>query len=319
MQDVQSSIDVSFDDLSLEEWKQAIEDLAEDLGTFQPLGDSHFAALIDAGKTLLVTFECAQDIRARSPKSRPLGLELVRTKGWSHLGVYSDDQSWFRDGRIYGYFDRLIDDGFFEDFDRVLFYGTGACGYAAAAYSVAAPGSVVLTVQPHATMDPRMTEWDPRYPEAHRLDFTDRFGYAPDMLDAADQAFVLYDPRDDLDAMHATLFERPNVTRLRMPNMGDDLPARLAEMDMLFPIIEQAGEDRLTELSFARLHRARRDNIPYLRALTARLDAEDRKYLNYLLCRTVISQRRAPHFRRRLRELHKHAVDGDFRPPPAAT
>ena len=30
MQDVQNSVDVSYEALSLEEWKQAIEDLAED-------------------------------------------------------------------------------------------------------------------------------------------------------------------------------------------------------------------------------------------------------------------------------------------------
>ena len=53
---------------------------------------------------------------------------------------FTKGDTWFRDNRVYGYFDRLIADGFFEDFDTVIFYGAGSCGYAAAAFSVAAPG-----------------------------------------------------------------------------------------------------------------------------------------------------------------------------------
>jgi hypothetical protein len=50
--------------------------------------------------------------------------------------------------------------GFFDDFDQVVFYGAGQCGYAAAAFSVATPGATVVAIQPQATLDPRVTEWD---------------------------------------------------------------------------------------------------------------------------------------------------------------
>lgn len=317
MQDVQNSVDVSYEALSLEEWKQAIEDLAEEHGAYQPLDDTHLAAFVEAGKTLLVTFENIDRIRETPGKARPLGHEMVIKSGWSHLAILSESESWFRDARIYGYFDRLIDDGFFEDFDRVVFYGAGACGYAAAAYSVAAPGATVLAVQPHATMDPRMTEWDPRFPQARRLNFTDRFGYAPDMLDAADSGFVLYDPRQDLDAMHAALFERSNVTRLRLPFLGENLEKSLLEMDLLLQLIEDAGEDTLDMVSFSQAYRARRENADYLRNLLAYLDAGDRRYLSFVLCRFVLSDRKAPIFRRRLRTLRTQAAEGAFRAPPA--
>ena len=52
-----------------------------------------------------------------------IGWEFVRRHGWSHLCLISDGDTWFRDRKIWGYFDRLIDDGFFEDFDQVIFYG----------------------------------------------------------------------------------------------------------------------------------------------------------------------------------------------------
>jgi len=316
MQDVQNSIDVSLAGLEGAEWKQALEDITEEHGTFQPLGEKHFATQIDAGKTLLVSFESIAGIHHTSDQARPFGFEMIISQGWSHLGLFCDGDTWFRDGRVYGYFDRLIDDGFFEEFERVVFFGTGPCGYAAAAYSVASPGATVIAIQPQATMDPRMTEWDPRFPDIRRVSFTDRYGYAPDMLDAADAAFVLYDPREDLDAMHASLFRRDNVARLRMTHMGRDLPARLEEMELLDKLVTMAGDGRLNAAAFHRLYRARRANGTYLRALMARLDAEHRPYLNLLLCRNATRRLRAPRLRRRLDGLLKQAARGDFTPPP---
>jgi hypothetical protein len=316
MQDGSNSLDQSLAGLSKKEWKDRMAELAEEHGMYQPLGDRHFATFVDLNNTLLVSFETIQGIHSLSDQAQPLGFDMVKAQGWSHLCVISDGDTWFRDNRIYGFFDQLIDDGFFEEFDRVIFYGAGPCGYAAAAYSVASPGATVVAIQPQATLDPRMTEWDERFVEMRRTSFTDRFGYAPDMLDAAEQAYILYDPRQDLDAMHSALFERPNVTRLRLRNMGSTLQTRLIDMDILYRILSLAGAGKLTEKAFFKLYRARRDNLPYLRGLMALLDAEDRPYLNTLLCRNVTSRHRAPKFRRRLEALEQQAQEGGFRLPP---
>lgn len=316
MQDAENSFDISLAGLDVPEWKQQLEKVADEFGMFQPLGEQHFSTFIDEGATLLVTFETQHGIHERSHTNTPLGFEFVKSHGWSHLCVISDGDTWFRDARIYGYFDRLIDDGFFEDFERVVFYGADSCGYAAAAYSVSAPGATVIAVQPQATLDPRMVEWDPRFPEIRRSSFTDRYGYAPDMLDAADQAYILYDSREEMDAMHAALFERVNVARLRMRHMGDELQASLIEMDLLMPMIEMAGAGTLSPLAFSTLYRARRSNAKYLRNLMARLDAENRHYLNVLLCRSATERLRAPRLRRRLDTLLKQAAAGNFAPPP---
>lgn len=316
MQDAPNNIDVSLSGLNKAAWKQALIALAETHGDYRPLGPRHFATFMDAKSTLLVTFETIQGIQTLSENALPLGFDMVRAQGWSHLCLISDGDTWFRDERIYGYFDELIDDGFFEEFDKVIFYGAGPCGYAAAAYSVAAPGATVVAVQPQATLDPRMSEWDPRFVEMRRTSFTDRFGYAPDMLDAAAQAFVLYDPREEFDAMHSALFERANVTRLRLPNMGTTLQTRLVEMQLLYRLLSLAGTGKLNRRVFFRLYRARRDHIPYLRTLMMRLDAGERPYLNMLLCRNVTARIKAPKFRRRLDALEKQAAAGDFTPPP---
>ena len=157
----------------------------------------------------------------------------------------------------------LIDD----EFEQVIFYGEGACGYAAAAFSVAAPGARVVALRPQATLDPRVTEWDDRFTDMRRMDFTSRYGFAPDMLDAASQAYVLYDPAETLDAMHAALFTRINATKLRMPHMGAALQTDLMEMGQLAPMLEAVEEGTLDTLRFAQIFRARRHPIACRRTL----------------------------------------------------
>jgi len=316
MQDELNKIETSLAGLAPDEWQARLIAQADENGMHQQLGRQHFATFIDQKSTLLVTFETMQGIRALSETAQPFGFELVRTLGWSHLCILSDGDTWFRDEEIYGFFDQLIDDGFFEEFDTVLFYGAGPCGYAAAAFSVASPGSTVVVVQPQATLDPRMTEWDDRFPEIRRTSFSDRYGYAPDMLDAADHAFVIYDPRQELDAMHATLFERDNVRRLRMRGMGGALQTRLVEMHILYRILTLAGVGKLDEQAFYRLYRARRDNASYLHALRAHLEKDERDYLQALLARNVVGRMNAPLFRKRLESLEKKEADGKIRLPP---
>ncbi|WP_146344824.1 phosphoadenosine phosphosulfate reductase [Falsiphaeobacter marinintestinus] len=316
MQEVESNLDISLADLPQDEWKAKLVAQAEEFGMWQDLGDKHFATFIDQQSTLLVTFETIQGIRTLSETAQPFGFDMVKAQGWSHLCVISDGDTWFRDNRVYGLFDQLIDDGFFEDFDQVIFYGAGPCGYAAAAFSVSAPGSTVIAVQPQATLDARMTEWDDRFVEMRRTSFSDRYGYAPDMLDAAEQAYVMYDPRQQLDAMHATLFERSNVTRLRMPFMGSALQTRLINMDILYQTLSLAGAGKLNGEAFHKLYRARRNNKNYLRSLMTYLDDNDRPYLNIMLCRNVITRMGAPIFRQKLSSLLEEAESGAFKAPP---
>ncbi|APG46493.1 phosphoadenosine phosphosulfate reductase [Phaeobacter porticola] len=315
-QDTMDTLDEDLSGLKPVQWQARMAALAEENGMYQPLGNRHFASFIDQGNTLLVSFETIQGIHNLSDLAQPLGFDLVKNLGWSHLCIISNGDTWFRNERIYGFFDQLIDDGFFDEFDKVVFYGAGPCGYAAAAFSVAAPGSTVVAIQPQATLDPRLTDWDDRFTEMRRLNFSDRYGFAPDMMDAAKQGFVIYDPSERLDSMHAALFARKNVTRLRTPNLGSTVQTRLIEMEILYNIIALAGTDKLTERRFFQLYRARRNNGPYLRRLLARLDQDDRLYLVALLCRNVASRLRAPRFRRRWQELQKSAEEGHVKLPP---
>lgn len=303
MQDAMNIFNAPLSGLSEGDWVKTLAGIAREHGFFKALGTKHFAAFVTGKPTLLVTFETVQGIRSLDDDAQPVGWEMVKAIGWSHLSIVSQGDTWFRDENVYDYFDSLIDDGFFDEFEKVLFYGAGPCGYAAAAFSVAAPGSTVISIQPQATLSPAITEWDDRFFEQRRLNFTSRYGYAPDMLDAAEQAFIIYDPGVTLDAMHAALFTRPNVTKLPMRHMGATIQTHLMEMHLLFRVLAHAGIGKLTVQSFGKMFRKRRDYPPYLRNLLARLDMEDRAYLSQLLCKNVTARMKAPKFARRLREL----------------
>ena len=282
------------------DWIAAVEQLCEEDGYFERLGKRHYAAFIEKSTTLLVTFETLQGIPALSSLAQPLGWEMMLGHDWSSMCIASNGDTWFRDASVYAYFDRLIDDGFFDDFETVIFYGAGPCGYAAAAYSVASPEARVLAVQPQATLDPRITEWDDRFTDMRRSDFTSRYGYAPDMLDAASAAYVVYDPRQKLDAMHAALFTKSHTRKLRLRHMGDAIQTDLLEMEQLGPLLLAIAEDSLDDLTIARMMRARRDHPPYLRNLLTALDGDGREVLALALARNVSARMHAPRFARRL-------------------
>jgi len=285
--------------MSQDAWLERIEEIGEERGYFEPLGKRHSVVLTDEGPTLIVTFETIETIREGSDSQEPMGWELVEGHGWSNLSLIAHEDSWFRDPAVYGYFDRLVDDGFFEDFDHVVFYGAGMCAYAAAAYSVVAPGATVIAVQPQATLDPKVAGWDRRFPAMRRVSFTDRYGYAPDMIEGASQVFVIHDPLEPLDAMHASLFARSNVTQLTCPRLGDELEAKLWRMGVLPEILQQAGRDALSAADFHAAYRqGRRVNMPYLRSLLDQLQARGRHRLVQMLCNSVVARMNAPRFRR---------------------
>lgn len=318
MQDANNTFDMPLNGLKdRDAWLDKVAELTDEDGYTERLGAHHAAIFVEDKPTLLVTFETHNGIAALSRDAQPLGWDMVKALGWSHLCLVSDGDTWFRDRAVYGYFDRLVDDGFFEEFDQVIFYGAGPCGYAAAAFSVAAPGAKVVVLQPQATLDPRVTEWDERFRGMRRTSFSDRYGYAPDMLDAAAEAFVIYDPEIEMDAMHAALFTRPNVTKFRMRFMGAELEKGLMRMQILFRILAQASAGKLNRLALARLFRARRRDGAYQFNLLTRVKASGRHYLTVLLARKVLEQRNARPFRKAMdAAMKKAAAEGKPLPAP---
>lgn len=300
------------------QWLDLLEDIAEEHGYLEPLGPDHSAMFLDRDAVLLVTFETMDSIRVRTHSDVPLGWDLAGEHNWSQLCLMSHGETFFRHRAVYQFFDGLVDEGFFDRFDRVVFYGAETCGYAAAAYSVAAPGASVVAISPQATLDPRLCEWDDRFLHMRRTSCTDRYGFAPDMVEAAAQAFVLYDPEIEAAAMHAALFRGPNLARIRCRHMGDQIETYFKRMELLQPLLTKAMDGHLRVSDFHAALRERKNYLPYLRAFLAAVQAAERPYLSAMLCRSVLRRMNVPRFRQQLSASNKAlAAAGKSLPAPA--
>ncbi len=294
------------DELTDEEWLAEIERFGKREGFFRSLSQRHASVFVDRSHdTLLVDFDTITAARASNPTDLPQPLELAVEKSWSSLTFLSRTATWFRDEHVYAFLDDLVDECFFDEFAQVVFFGAGSGGYAACAFSVAAPGATIVAIAPQATLDPGVAEWDDRFITMRRTSFSDRYGYAPDMLEAAERAFIIYDPQVELDAMHVALFRFENVSTIRFRHSGPGIARELMGMGALGDILERAGTGSLRDLDIFRALRRRRTYQPYLRSLLGRVHAEERHLLTILLCRAVLRERSAPRFQHHLELAEK--------------
>ena len=308
MEDHSLDFDPQLKGLSIHDWSNRIHEIAEQFGSVIPLGDAHTAYFLKAGPKLLVTFESAERIRGSRLAAEPRGFLYAREEGWSCLTIVSEHLSWFREQAIYEYFDSLTDDGVFEGFDDVLFYGALAGGYAAAAYCVASPGARVLALQPQATLDPRIASFDLRFKSHRRHDFRSRYGFAPEMVDAADHAYIVYDPMQKIDASHGALFAKRNVSLLHATSLGRDIEMTFDGLGTHDDMLLAAMDGKLTDLKFAKLMRARRADRRYKRRLLQRALNAGHSQLAANLCAHVLDENDDPFFVERLAELEADGI-----------
>ena len=291
-------------DLSLDDWQNRLFAVGSERGFAEQLDPRHSAVFVENGDVLLVSFENQNALTAVSQTNTPFGLDIAADQNWSSLSMLSRGDTWFRASSVYAFFDKISDDGLLDRFSQVIFFGNGPAAYAACAYSVAAPGCKVLALQPQATLDPRYSGWDDRFLEQRAMNFSARYGYAPDMLEAAKRAYVLFDPRQRLDAMHAALFRRQNVTRYELPFQGPALQIELQQMGLLGPLLRAVVDDTLEATDFAAMIRpARREHFPYLRRVISYLEQTERTEMAYNLCAYVAAKDNAIWFQRKLTKL----------------
>jgi hypothetical protein len=250
----------------------------------------------------MVAFETLENIVSVYGEEGPIGLDFAEDKNWSLLHVAARKDSWFRAPAVYAYFDELVDDCFFEDFDQVAFFGSSTGAYAACAFSVASPGANVLAIAPQATLDTERAGWDQRFPSAKMLKFDDRYGYAPDMVEGARKAYILFDPFRALDHVHASLFHGPNVTRLKCRHLDGLIELALRDMGALHQIVQGALDGDLEEVAFYEMLRGRRELNRYLRTLLHALSRRNQPLRMAYLCKHVLDAGKGgPVFRRTLK------------------
>lgn len=256
-------------------WATLARDLAGPDGFFTDNG-RHSFLFVPRGDTLVVTFDNLDIAMGKREDRRPWGYGFIEKQGWSMLGVMAAGWTWYRDPWVAAEFDRLAAEGFFARFARVVFYGASMGGYAAAAFSPAAPGAEVVAISPQSTLDRRLVPFETRYRVAWDEDFAGRYGDAATVSAAARRVILLYDPHEPLDAGHADRFAAANVLKLRCPLLGHRLGTSLQQMGILNPIILAALDGSLTAAAFHRALRARKGFPRYQRELFARALARGR-------------------------------------------
>jgi hypothetical protein len=249
-------------------WLTLLRKMGEDSGSFTPLGDRHWAIFNEDGPKLVISFDRLEDIQALEPGKMPHIFGQATHNGWSHLSLISEGDTWYRDGNVF----------------------------------------TVLAIQPRASLDPEITGWDTRFTAARRLNFTDRYGYAPEMTEGAAKVFTLHDPYARLDAMHVALFRKPYVTNLKARFLGDHVAVSLSEMGIMPKIVKAACDGTLTAKSYAKLWRERRHFGNYLRWILHACSAAGHAKREAMICRSVTNRLRAPSFRKHLEKLEKSGV-----------
>ncbi len=249
-------------------WDRIATKLAGDKGWYRASTNGHsFLYVPRSSDTLVVTFDNLDIAMTKREDRRPWGYSFIKDQGWSMLGVLAGGWTWYREQWVSDQFDQLKDDGFFKQFKRVVFYGASMGGYAACAFSSAAPGCDVMAISPQSTVDKSVVPWESRYKVVWNRDFNGKYGDAAKVSQAANRVLILYDPYEPLDAQHAARFTGENVQHLRAPLLGHRLGSSLNQMGILSPIILGALDGSLSSREYYKLLRARKSSPRYQREL----------------------------------------------------
>ncbi len=258
-------------------------------GFYERIDPQHSAQFTDGADTLLVVFEQTTALLRSGRRMLPLARGVQNRTDCAQLTLVADRPTWFRSERVFAFFDGLIDDGFFDGFERVVFYGAGAQGYAAAAFSVCAPGAEVLLLQPQATLTPLLAGWDRRFAGTRRVDFSHRYGFAPAMMETAGRGLVLYDPGVAEDAMHASLFHQPRTDLVRVRHLGPEVEARLDAMGLLAPLLDLAVSGQATVQAVATLLRKRRTHSTHQNRVLSILERGSHPWRTAVAARHILA------------------------------
>jgi len=272
------------------EWSEIAHRLAGKDGFFTDCGEHSFLYM-PRGDTLVVTFDNLDIAMTKRDDRRPWGFSFIEAQGWSMLGVMANGWTWFRDDAVTDEFNRLRDDGFFDQFKRVVFYGASMGGYGAAAYSAAAKNATVFVISPQSTLDKTIVPWEMRYKKVWDRDFSGPYGDASISSLAAANVHLMYDPYVAADAGHAARFTGANVTKWRCPLLGHRLGSSLQQMGILQDIARKSILGELDQPTFHRLLR-RRHTFPRYQKELANL-ALDRGHpeLALRVCKSVLKER----------------------------
>lgn len=239
--------------------------LAKGPGGFVDRLERHVLAYLPQGsRRLVVTFDNVLSAQ-REEQRLPWGYSFLQNRAWDVLGVMAWSGDWFRAPDLWKRLEALRDAGLFRQYDHVAMYGASMGAFGAMTFAGLAPGCTVVAFAPQSTLAAKLVPFESRYRFAARTyDWTGPYHDAVEGARSAGRAYTIFDPMEPADRAHAARLAGPNVTPLHMRFSGHKLPPALMRMSLLKDVVEPALEGRLEPADFYRMHRLRRNSVPYL-------------------------------------------------------
>ncbi len=229
----------------------------------------HMAVFVPRGRLLLVTFD-RKDMHLEPAPRYPWGSSFAAKAGYSHLGIIMKGPSdWFRQRPILDFFDELRDEGFFEFFDEVVFYGSSMGGFAACTFSAAAPGARVVAFSPQSTLRLDRAPFEKRYFRGYTLGNWDdpRYVDAATTLRLAGGVSVFCDPFHTEDAAHLARLPKAHMRVIACPYVGHRVPQVLSRYGGFSTFMQDVIEGRADVARIRAFMAGRKRSTAYHRQL----------------------------------------------------
>lgn len=211
---------------------------------------------------MVVCFDSRAD-RYPPSQTRPAWAHgFLEKRGLSALHVKPDQSCWYRQPAVRDLLQAARDAGLFAAFDRVMTYGGSMGGFGALSFADTVQASTCLALNPQVNLGPEVRDWETRYPEALKQDWT---GPLCDLgTTTANTAHVItvLDPRYMPDRRQVELIANPRMTRLHIPFVRHRIPAHINALHMLKRLFADSLAGQVNPAWF---HRAARDRRKLLR------------------------------------------------------
>lgn len=238
-------------------WYREIYPAGEFDGFYHKLGN-HAAAFVERRTTqLVVSFDNLSDAGHPGYDKEAWASAFCRYNNWSHLGVFTQDPSWFRSAPLIAFLEKLRDEGFFRRFENVAFCGTSMGGFAALAFAPLAPGCTVIAFSPQTTLIRERVPWETRFKKADLQDWSLPYSDAAESVAVAGKVYLVHDPFHINDTRQIARLEGKNLVPLRAPGLGHRTALALSRLDVLKPVMGEGILGTLTRESFAAMIRRR--------------------------------------------------------------
>ncbi|WP_157971213.1 glycosyltransferase family 61 protein [Pseudogemmobacter bohemicus] len=240
---------------------------------------------------LMVTFDNVTSIGAHEPH-QPWLLGRAIKMDVSILGILASRRDWYRNADAQQMITDLREAGFFERFRRVVFIGTSMGAFAALSLSALVPGVEVVAFSPQSTLARDLAPFDTRYPHPTKsYDWQDLpLRDAAASLTAAARVWLIYDPFNPTDRLHANRFQGANIEKVHLNFAGHRMLREFRHVELLSDLISGLVLGRMDRPAVNRHMRGRREVGIWQNALLRAGETRGHPALSALVARRIFQR-----------------------------